>query len=51
MKKEAILDDYRFIAGAIPPAAALLAMATSFKVADKYYDRKLSKRLDADIKR
>lgn len=49
MPKTALLDPYRIAAGALSPAAALLAMMVSFKTADKFYDNRLSKKLDKDI--
>lgn len=42
-------DSYSFALGVVPPAASLLALVASFKNADKYYDTKLSKKLDRDI--
>lgn len=53
-KKEAafkLTEEYGTALGVLPPAAALLAMVASYKLADKFYDKKLNKRLKAGINR
>lgn len=53
VKTQNILTDqlgaYSIALGAIPPAAALLALVGSFKQADKHYDRKLGEKLDKQL--
>ena len=49
IKKKALLEPYNFALGAIPPLTAMAAMLASFKLADKHFDTKLSKKLDKDL--
>lgn len=53
-KKQAgfkLTQEYGAALGVLPPAAALLAMVASYKLADKFYDKKLNKRLKSNIDR